>query len=81
MRTVTVFVRDGCHLCADALAVLERLRARHPFVVEPVDIEADDALHRRYLERIPVVAIDGEELSDFFVDEAAVLARVRSGDG
>jgi glutaredoxin len=81
VRTVTVFVRDGCHLCEEALAVLERLRAAHPFAIEQVDIEADDALHRRYLERIPVVAIGGEELSDFFVDEAAVLARVRSGRG
>jgi glutaredoxin len=81
VTTVTVFVREGCHLCEDAVAVLERLRAADPFEIEQVDIEADDALHRRYLERIPVVAIDGEELSDFFVDEAAVLARVRSGGG
>ena len=35
-----------------------------------VDIEADDALLARYLERIPVIALDGEELYDFFVDEA-----------
>jgi hypothetical protein len=33
-------------------------------------------LHRRYLERIPVVALDGEELFDFFVDEAALMDRL-----
>ena len=38
-----------------------------------VDIESDDELFKRYLERIPVVAVDGEEAFDFFVDEATLL--------
>jgi glutaredoxin len=74
MRTVTLYGRAGCHLCDDARAALERVRAAHPFHLEEVDIEADDVLLKRYLERIPVIALDGEELFDFFVDEEA-LAR------
>lgn len=81
MSVVTVYVRDGCHLCEDALTVLRRLRGAHGFTLEIVDIEGDDELHRRMLERIPVVAVDGDELSDFFVDEAAVVARVGSDNG
>jgi glutaredoxin len=77
MRTVTLYGRPGCHLCDDAHAVLERLQAVEPFRLEEIDIEGDDALHVRYLERIPVVALDGEELFDFFVDERALLARLR----
>jgi glutaredoxin len=76
VRTVTLYGRSGCHLCDDARAVLERVRAGTPFALEEVDIEADDALLRRYLERIPVVALDGEELFDFFVDEAALRDRL-----
>ena len=68
MRTVTLYGRAGCHLCDDARAVLERVRASHPFRLEEIDIEADDALFKRYLERIPVVAVDGEELFELFVD-------------
>lgn len=75
MRTVTLYSRPGCHLCDDARAALERVRARAPFALEEQDIEADDALHARYLERIPVIALDGEELFDYFVDEEA-LARL-----
>jgi hypothetical protein len=41
-----------------------------------VDITGDDDLHRRYLERIPVVALGDEELFDFFVDEAALEAKL-----
>jgi glutaredoxin len=73
---VTLYGRAGCHLCDDARAVLERVRAGAPFTLEEVDIETDDALLKRYLERIPVVALDGEELFDFFVDEQALRRRL-----
>jgi len=74
--TVTVYGRPGCHLCDDALAVLERIRADTPFALETVDIEGDDALLRAYLERIPVVALDGLEVYDYHVDEADLRARL-----
>jgi glutaredoxin len=72
MRTVTLYGRPGCHLCDEARAVLERVRATHPFRLEEIDIDADDALFKRYLERIPVVAVDGEERFEFFVDDEAL---------
>ena len=81
MRTVTLYSRPGCHLCDDAREVLERVRTRAPFTLEEVDIETDDALHARYLERIPVVALDGEELFDYFVDETALVGRILYREG
>ena len=77
MRLV-LYGRDGCHLCDEARAVLERVRRDTPFALVERDIEADDALLRRYLERIPVVALDGRELFDFFVDEDALRAALSS---
>jgi glutaredoxin len=76
VRTVTLYGRARCHLCDDARAALQRIRATAPFVLEEIDIEADDALLRRYLERIPVIALDGEELFDFFVDEQALMRKL-----
>jgi glutaredoxin len=76
MRTVTLYGRPGCHLCDEARGVLERVRATHPFRLDEVDIEADDALFKRYLERIPVVVLDGEELFELFVDERALRRRL-----
>jgi len=70
--TLVLYGRPGCHLCDDARDVLERLG--HPF--EEVDIESDLALLRRYLERIPVVALDGREIYDFHVDENDLRARL-----
>ncbi len=75
---VVLYGKPGCHLCDDARAILVRVGA--PF--SEVDITTDDALHAAYLERIPVVTIDGEERFELFVDEAALrglLDRVNRG--
>jgi glutaredoxin len=72
MARLVMYSRPGCHLCDDARVVL--LRVGEPF--DEVDIESDDELLKRYLERIPVIALDGEELYDFFVDEQDLRRRV-----
>ena len=78
MRTVVLYGRAGCCLCDAAREVLERVRARHRFELREQDIESDDTLLRAYLERIPVVTIDGVEAFDLFVDEAALEAELSS---
>jgi glutaredoxin len=76
VREVVLYGRPGCHLCDEARAVLERIRAELPFALVERDIERDDMLFKAYLERIPVIALDGEELFDFFVDEAELRRRL-----
>jgi glutaredoxin len=72
MARLVLYTRPGCHLCGDARTVLERIG--EPF--DEIDIDSDDELFKRYLERIPVVVLDGEELYDFFVDEQDLRRRV-----
>jgi len=74
--TVVIYGRPGCHLCEQALATVERVRARKPFALEQVDIESDDALFTRYLERIPVITVDGHEIFELFVDEQELESAV-----
>jgi glutaredoxin len=69
---LVLYSRPGCHLCDDARIVLQRIG--EPF--DEIDIESDDELFKRYLERIPVVALDGQDLYDFFVDEQDLRRRV-----
>lgn len=75
-RSLVVYSRPGCHLCEDAMARLVPLRDELGFTLAEVDITGDDELHKRYLERIPVLALDGEEIADFFVDEADLRRRL-----
>ncbi|MGO9489012.1 MAG: glutaredoxin family protein [Solirubrobacteraceae bacterium] len=79
MTVITVYSKPDCHLCADAIAVLQRLQAELDFDLQELDISADERLHRAYFERIPVVCIDGgEELCEYFVEEAVVRERLES---
>ena len=80
MSTITVYGREGCHLCEDALAVVRRVAADLAVEVRTVDIEADPALLRAYMERIPVVAVDGAEVYDYYVDEGDLRARLARVD-
>ena len=74
MATVVLYARPGCHLCDEARRVIEAVRASVPFGFEEIDIEGDDSLLRDYGIRIPVVAVDGEELFEISVDAAALRA-------
>jgi glutaredoxin len=75
---LTVYSKPDCHLCEDAMVSLRRLQAELGFALEELDITSDEALHRAYFERIPVVSVDGEELWEYFVEEAAVRERLES---
>jgi glutaredoxin len=76
MRTVVLYSRPGCCLCDDAREILERVRSRRPFDLSEVDIDADEALLRAYLERIPVVTIEGVEAFELFVNEIELERRL-----
>jgi hypothetical protein len=70
--TVLLYTRDGCHLCDAARDELLALRAElPPFELREIDIEEDDALHARYVERIPVIEIEGEPVSELWLDAEA----------
>jgi hypothetical protein len=70
---LTVYSRPGCHLCEEAVEAILALRAEgYRFELREVDIDSDERLLRRYLERIPVVLLDGEIVSELVLDPAAL---------
>ena len=73
MPVLTLYGKPGCP-CERARAVASARGAR--FELEEVDVSLDPVLYRRYGERIPVLAVDGEELFEFFVDEASLRERL-----
>lgn len=75
--TVVLYARPDCHLCDEARAQLEVLRAEGlGFQLEEVNIDSDDRLLARYLERIPVVVLDGEIVSELGLDSGELRARL-----
>jgi hypothetical protein len=76
MTMVTLYGKAGCHLCDDAREVLHQVRLDREFELLEVDVSLDPVLMRRYGERIPVLEVEGEELAEYFVDEAALRHRL-----
>ena len=77
MREITLYGRPGCHLCDEARETIIALREEgHRFELREVDIEADEELMRTFLERIPVVAMEGEIVSELVLDRDALRARL-----
>ena len=62
---VLLYTRAGCHLCEEALQILER----HGLVVRKIDIDAQSELKPLYDQCVPVVVIDGRERFRGRVDE------------
>jgi glutaredoxin len=77
MADVVVYSRPGCHLCEEAIAQIVALHEEgYRFDLHEVDIESSELLLRRHLERIPVVEVDGIEVSELILDRDGVKARL-----
>jgi glutaredoxin len=75
---VTLITRSGCHLCDDASALLQAMRAELGFGYDELDVDADRDRRNEYSDRVPVVLVDGKEHGYWRVEEArlrAALAR------
>jgi glutaredoxin len=73
MTVVTLYGKPDCHLCDEAREVVVAVRSRWSFELHEVDVSLDPALQREYGERIPVVAVDGQDLFQYRVEAGALL--------
>ena len=74
----TVYSRPGCHLCEEAIEEIVAIRGEgRSFELHEVDIESDELLLRRMLEKIPVVEVDGVVVSELSLDATGLRARAR----
>ncbi len=76
---VELFTRDGCHLCEDAKAVLERVRRDLPFDFDEIDVDGDPALVEKYGLEVPVIVVGGRKHAKYRLDEAAFRRRLAEG--
>ena len=74
---VTLYSRPGCHLCAEARAVIEQVCAELGESYAEVSILDDPELLRRYGEEIPVTLVDGRQHDFWRVDPVRLRAALR----
>ena len=68
---IVLYTRPDCHLCEDALRWLNDLRGEFDLTIEEIDITTDDALFKKYFDKIPVLLID---------NRVTLAAPIRQGD-
>ena len=75
---VVFYGRPDCHLCDEVRGEIGRLAAHYGWdlALREVDIESDDELFKRYLERIPVVVVEGDVVSELLLDTDALIGRI-----
>jgi hypothetical protein len=71
MPRPTLYVREGCHLCEDAAALLDDVLGADGW--DAVDIGTDDDLLLRYAHRIPVLVVGGRERAELLITRPDVV--------
>lgn len=78
MPRLTLYYRDGCHLCTQMHEALLGLQNRYTFLLETVDIDADPELQVRFNAKVPVLALDDAILCCHVLDMATLLDELTS---
>ena len=60
--TLTLFTRNGCHLCEKAKEVITSLHEEFDFDYQECDIDSSDEWTEKYGLMIPVVSINEKEV-------------------
>ena len=66
MFELRFYTTEGCHLCEQALTIIREVHAANPLIAKVIqlkliDIADEDVLIEAYGNRIPVVAIGGQD--------------------
>lgn len=71
---LTVYGREGCHLCQEMVEELTELLADRDIQFDIVDVDSSEMLKERYGHLVPVLAGEGGEICHYFLDRAALDA-------
>ena len=69
---LTLYYREGCHLCEDMLQALRGLQPCLGFGLQVVDVDRDPDMVWRYDQRVPVLSRGAREICHYRLDEAAL---------
>ncbi len=65
---LSVYIRQGCHLCDDMIHVLSEFRNDYNFSIQTIDIDADALLREKYNVKVPVLCHGDKEICHHFFD-------------
>ena len=76
---LTLYAREGCHLCDDMKYTLESLKDEFSFELEVIDVDEAEALRRRFNDKVPVLARGEDLICHHFLDAKALREALTRG--
>jgi len=71
-KQLTLYFREGCHLCDDMRRELYPFIQQHEITLKEIDIDQDVILKNKYNVKVPVLCMDEEEICHYFFDRDRV---------
>jgi len=75
---VVVLTRPGCHLCEEAIKVIDAVCAETGDSYEERNVDHDPELKRRYGDEVPVTFVDGRQHDFWRVDPDRLRATLQA---
>jgi glutaredoxin len=76
-RDITLYTRDGCHLCDEAKAAILPLLSEFAAKFREVDIDDNPVLRERYTNDVPVIFVGPDRFAQHRFDSAALRRQLR----
>lgn len=77
-REITLYTREGCHLCEEAKAGILPLVSEFGATLREVDIDDDPFLHDRYTNDVPVVFVGTSMVAQHRLDPAQLRRQLQA---
>ena len=74
---MTLYYREGCHLCEAFVDELQQFQQRSQFDYDCVDVDSSAHLAEKYGLRVPVLTRGDEVICEFFLDPDRLHAYVQ----
>ncbi len=75
-REITMYTREGCHLCDQAKAVMTPLLSEFNAKLREVNIDEDPILLERYNDDVPVIFVGAQLFAKHRIDPALLRQRL-----
>jgi glutaredoxin len=76
-REITLYTREGCHLCEEAKAGILPLVSEFGATLREVDIDDDPILHDRYTNDVPVIFLGSKMVAQHRLDPAQLRRQLQ----
>jgi glutaredoxin len=75
-RDVTLYTREGCHLCDEAKTVMMPLLSQFGAPLHEIDIDDDPVLRERYTNDVPVIFVGAQFFAKHRIDAASLRRKL-----